>query len=341
MSKRDTILLHLPAYRDPELLPTIASALKSAHFPRRLHFGICRQFHPDDKFDNLHSYRANRQFHVLNVPYQEAKGLPWARAQINEHLLGDQDFILQLDSHHRFAQGWDETLIAMHRELEEKGHRPILTGYLPSYSPVREPHGRVQEPWQQQFAGFYPHGTIFIRPGKMGGWNKMRYPPGSRFLSGHFCFARSAWAREIRHDPDIYFSGEELNLTVRSYTHGWDFFHPHKLLIWHSTMREERAGMLKWDDDARQGVAWWEKQDASRKRVRVLLRVEDHPNVDLTDYDLGSLRSLRDYEKYAGIHFRRRTVQKYTLDHRYPPNPLIKDDELWEHSFAEIPQITA
>jgi Glycosyltransferase (GlcNAc) len=94
----------------------------------------------------------------------------------------------------------------------------------------------------------------------------MQVPAHSRFLSGHFSFARTQWAREIRHDPDIYFSGEELNLTVRSYTHGWDFFHPHKVVIWHSTMREERKNLLKWDDDSKNGIPWGKKQDDSRKR---------------------------------------------------------------------------
>jgi hypothetical protein len=65
--------------------------------------------------------------------------------------------------------------------------------------------------------------------------------------------------------------------------------------------------------------------------------VEDDPTTDLTGYDLGTARSLRDYEKYAGIHFKRRAVQKYTLDNDFPPNPLIKDDELWEHSCTEAP----
>jgi hypothetical protein len=333
MHNRETILVHLPAYRDPELVPTIRSALAQAAHPDRVHFGICRQFHPEDGFDNLDEFRGDARFHIMDVPYREAQGLPWARAKINECLLSDQDFILQLDSHHRFAPAWDETLLGMHAALEAKGHRPILAGYLPSYSPFKEPHGRVAEPWQQQFAGFYPHGTIFIRPGHMAGWKEMSAPPRSRFLSGHFCFARSAWAREVRHDPEIYFSGEELNLTVRSYTHGWDFFHPHQVVIWHSTMREERANKLKWDDDGRNGIPWGKKQEDSRRKIRILLRVEEDPTIDLNGYGLGTVRSLRDYEKYAGIHFQRRTVQKYTLENRFPPNPLIKDDELWEHSF--------
>jgi hypothetical protein len=341
MSSKATILVHIPAYRDPELVPTIESALANARYPARIHFGICRQFNPEDGFDNVDAYRKDRRFHIMDVPHEEARGLPWARAQVNEKLLGDQHFILQLDSHHRFAPGWDQTLIEMHGLLEKRGSRPILAGYLPLYSPRNDPGSRVQEPWQQHFVSFYKHGTIFIRPGALLGWRKMECPPPSRFLSGHFCFARSAWAREIRHDPDIYFSGEELNLTVRSFTHGWDFFHPHRVVIWHSTMREERANILKWDDDHKSGIKWWKKQESSRRKVRLLLRVEDDPSVDLSGYDLGTVRSLRDYERYAGIHFKRRSVQQYTLQNRYPPNPVIKDDELWENSFIENLPITA
>ncbi len=335
MNKKPTILVHLPAYRDPELVPTIKDALAMAKYPKRIHFGICRQFREEDGFDNVDEFRNDKRFHIMDVPYKEAQGLPWARAQINENLLTNQDYILQLDSHHRFAKDWDETLLEMHSGLEAKGYKPILAAYLPLYDPFKEPEGRTPEPWQQTFVSFYPHGTIFIRPGLLHGWQDMTEPPMSRFLSGHFCFARAEWAKEVRHDPDIYFSGEEINLTVRSYTHGYDMFHPHKLVIWHSTMREERAGMLKWDDDSRNGIDFTRKQDYARKKIRVLLQAEEDPTIDLTGYGLGTVRTLRDYEKYAGFNFKTRAVQKYTLDNNYPPNPYIHDDELWERTFME------
>lgn len=335
MNKKETILVHLPAYRDPELIPTIEDALANAKDPKRVHFGICRQYHPEDGFDDLSDYKKDKRFKIYECLYTEAKGLPWARSVINEQLLTNEDYILQLDSHHRFAKNWDETLIEMHNGLEKKGHKPILAAYLPLYNPFNDPVGRTMEPWQQQFACFYPHGTIFIRPALLQGWQDMTEPPMSRFLSGHFCFARSEWAKEIRHDPDIYFSGEELNLTVRSYTHGYDMFHPHKLVIWHSTMREERAGKLKWDDDAKHGVDWWNKQEYARKKIRCLLGVEHDPNIDLTGYDLGKVRTIRDYEKYAGFNFKRKAVQQYTYENKYPPNPHIESDEIWEKSFKE------
>ena len=335
MNKKETIFVHLPSYRDPELVPTIKDALKNAKYPKRIHFGICRQYHPDDKFDDLSEYKNDKRFNIYECLYTEAKGLPWARAVINEQLMGKQDYILQLDSHHRFEKDWDVTLIEMHNQREKQGYKPILAAYLPLYTPFNDPAGRSMEPWQQQFACFYPHGTIFIRPSLLPGWKDMTEAPFSRFLSGHFCFARTEWVREIKHDPDIYFSGEEINLTVRSYTHGYDMFHPHKLVVWHSTMREERSGMLKWDDDAKLGVDWWNRQNTARAKLRQLFRVEDN-GYDLTGYDLGTARTIEDYEAYAGVNFKTKSVQKYTLDNQYPPNQI---DSPWSKSFYHLVNI--
>jgi len=54
-------------------------------------------------------------------------------------------------------------------------------------------------------------------------------------------------------------------------------------------------------------------------------------------FGFGKERSLRDYEKYAGILFKNRSVQQYTLDKRYPPNPYdFNTEEEWLSSFASI-----
>jgi hypothetical protein len=327
----NTIFIHLPAYREPELIPTIRDAIAQAKYPKKLRFGICRQYNDDDGFDNLDEFRNDSRFKIVDIEHKLAKGLPYARARINE-LITDEAYILQLDSHHRFVKHWDVELIGMHKGLEKKGYNPVLTGYLPYYNPFNDPAERTMEPWQQQFAAFYPHGTIFIRPGGIPNWKNLKEPFPSRFMSGHFCFGRTEWAKEIKHDPDIYFSGEELNLTIRSFTHGYDLFHPHKLVIWHATMREERSGKLVWDDQSKRGEDWWTQQNVARAKIRQLLRTEEN-GFDLTGYDIGTVRTIRDYEKYAGIHFKKRSIQKYTSENKFPPNPLIEDDAEWENSF--------
>lgn len=332
--KKRKIFVHLPAYREPELIPTIKDALAQAKYPERIHFGICRQFNPEDGFDNIDEFRDDSRFHIYDMPYEQAKGLAYARSIINEKLLTDQEFVLQLDSHHRFTKNWDTTLIKWYDQLKKEGHNPLLCGYLPYYNPFNDPADRVQEPWYSEAASFYPHGTIFIRPtGFPVDWKKLDKPVPARFISGHFCFGPNKWAKEIKHDPDIFFAGEELNLSVRSFTHGYDLFHPHRVVIWHATMREERDGMLIWDDQYKRGEdAWWKENDRGRAKIRQMLRVEDN-GFDLTGYDLGTVRTLRDYEKYAGIHFKNKSFQKYTKDNQIPPNPIIEDEEEWEDSF--------
>ena len=327
------IFLHLPAYRDPELIPTINDAIKNAKFPNRLVFGICRQFNPEDGFDNLDSFKDDKRFKIIDIPYQEAKGLAFARYQINT-MLENEEYLLQLDSHHRFAKNWDETLIKMHDGLKKDGvEKPILGGYLPSYDPKNDPDGRAMEPWQSIFSCFYPFGTIFIRPMSFIDKSVLKKPVPARFLSGHFSFADNHWGKTIKHDSDIYFSGEEINLTVRSYTHGYDIFHPHKVVIWHSTMREERNGILLWDDQHKRGEDWGSAQANARAKIRQLLRAE-YGGYDLTGYDLGSERSLHDYEKFAGVCFKERSVQEYTANHGIPPNPQMSEEE-WEKSLKK------
>ena len=47
------IFVQIASYRDPQLVPTIENMLAQAKKPKNLVFGICRQYHPEDGFDNL------------------------------------------------------------------------------------------------------------------------------------------------------------------------------------------------------------------------------------------------------------------------------------------------
>ena len=76
-------------------------------------------------------------------------------------------------------------------------------------------------------------------------------------------------------------------------------------------MRDERDGILVWDDQSKAGNdMYWRKQDSGRAKIRQLFRVEDN-GFDLTGYDLGTERSFRDYEIYAGLHFKKRAMQQH------------------------------
>jgi glycosyltransferase involved in cell wall biosynthesis len=313
------------------LLPTIKSAIKNAKKPNNLVFGIARQFKEDDSFDNLDEYSKDKRFRILNIPYNESKGACWARNQIQQLYKGEK-YTLQIDSHMRFAPNWDEEMIKMVKSLQKKGYKkPLLTGYVSSFDPENDPESRVKEPWRMVFDRFIPEGAVFFLPETIPNYQDLTEPIPARFYSAHFCFTLGEFAKEVQHDPEFYFHGEEISISARAYTHGYDLFHPHKTLIWHEYTRKGRT--KQWDDDGK----WVEKNNHCHKKNRSLFGIDGENEMEHGIYGFGKDKSLRDYEKYSGLLFSKRAVQQYTLDKNYPPNPYNFDNEDdWLNSFSSI-----
>ena len=69
------IFIQIASYRDPLLESTVQDAIDQADKPENLVFSICRQFHPDDKFDTLDKWRGDSRFRILDVDWVKAKGV--------------------------------------------------------------------------------------------------------------------------------------------------------------------------------------------------------------------------------------------------------------------------
>jgi hypothetical protein len=233
-----------------QLEKTIKSAIENAKRPKNLVFGIARQFHPEDKFDTLDEYRKDKRFRILDIPFEKSNGACWARNQIQQLYQGEE-YTLQIDSHMRFDKNWDDEMIKMIKQLQKKGHKkPLLTGYVSSFNPDNDPAERIPDPWRMVFDRFIPEGAVFFLPETIPGWQDLKEPVPSRFYSAHYCFTLGEFSKEVQHDPEFYFHGEEISIAARAYTHGYDLFHPHKTLIWHEytrkgrTKHDERMGLI-------------------------------------------------------------------------------------------------
>jgi hypothetical protein len=159
----------------------------------------------------------------------------------------------------------------------------------------------------------------------------MKSPVPARFYSAHYCFTLGEFSTEVQHDPEFYFHGEEISITVRSYTHGYDLFHPHKVLIWHEYTRKGRT--KQWDDDK----DWYLRNTACHVKNRQLLGVDGEKyDGDYSEW-FGTERTIQDYEKYAGLRFESRGIQQETIDKKYPPNTYnFETEEEWKESFSTI-----
>ncbi len=307
-----TIFVSIAAYRDPELVPTIADALRRARYPDDLRFGVCWQ-HGDDEAPPP-ELGAGRM-RVVDVPWRQSRGACWARAQVMK-LWDGEDFFLQLDSHHRFADGWDALLL---EQAERTGAaKPVLSTYASAY----DPNAAAPEPGaatRMLFDRFTPQGVALFQWGAMPDGHASSAPRRARFVSAHLLFSLGRFVEDVPYDPELYFIGEEITLAVRAFTHGYDLFHPGVHVAWHEYTR--RGRVKHWDDHrAGQGVeAPWHERDAVslEKAQRFLVSPE------VSRFGCGDVRSFRDYETYAGLDFRRRFASRAAREGHEPAPPRI------------------
>jgi len=315
------IFVQIASYRDPELNPTLKDLLDKADKPENLKICIAWQHSKEDEWDNLDEYKDDDRFIILDIPYEEAEGACWARNKIQQEY-NDETYTLQLDSHHRFVEGWDTKSIEMLEKLRKKGHKkPLLTSYIPSYDPSNDPEGRVNTPWAMKFDRFIPEGAIFFLPYYLD--TKVEEPIPARFYSGHFTFTDGSFAVEVQHDPNLYFHGEEISLAVRAWTWGYDLFHPNEIIAYHEYTRVGRT--KQWDDDS----TWGDRNTKAHSRVRQLLGIDGEictpcNKSTFKKYGLGEVRTLEEWETFMGIRFSDRSVQQAVLDN-LPPE--IRDEE--------------
>jgi len=314
---KETVFIQIASYRDPELVPTLTSLLENAKYPERLHICIAFQYSEDDAFTkDIEIFSEDKNITILRIPYKEAISACWARNKIQKEYKGET-YTLQLDSHHRFVPNWDEECIKMFKDLQKKGYKkPLLTSYIPAYHPDNDPKGRALEPWGMSFDRFTPEGIVFFLPYHM--TKEQNEPVPARFFSAHFAFTLGQHCKEVPHDPKFYFHGEEITLAVRSYTHGYDLFHPNKILAYHEYTRNGRT--KQWDDDP----TWVNKNNVTHSRVRQLLGVDAEictpcNKKSFDKFGLGEVRTLKDYESYAGIRFSDRSLTEHCTSNKVPP----------------------
>ncbi|WP_059412364.1 GlcNAc-transferase family protein [Cupriavidus basilensis] len=344
---KPTIFVQMASYRDPELIPTLRDLIERADRPDMLRIVVCWQHALHETVSEFfargfakwrldasgqHTVHTlaygDASIELIDVPHMASQGACWARNLIQQQYRAER-YTLQLDSHHRFVDGWDSQLTDMLESLRAASPKPVLTAYLPSYFPHDDPGGRRQNQLEMRFSHFSKRGVVVFCPARLSHATP-RQPVPARFYSGHFTFADGSFSVEVQHDPQYFFLGEEISIAARAYTHGYDLYHPHRLIAWHEYTRKGRTKI--WDDHSAQAKAdgaipmyWGERDNMSYQRNRALFGIDGEPRGDAEfgPYGLGSERTLAEYETYAGIDFTHRGVQRATLEAAPPAQGMV------------------
>ena len=316
-----TIFVSIVSYRDPECQPTIEDLFATASHPRRIHVAAVCQCVPSDGMC-LRRHRRRSGVLVHHIDAGESKGVCWARAKA-QSFFGGEDYYLQVDSHTRFIAGWDEWLV---KAIEERRpeHATVVSTYPSGYTPPRTitrqaAYGIVAKRFNEQGVLMLGSRSVANRS------SSSKLLPGA-FVGACFLFGPGSIVTNVPYDPNIYFFGEEIALSARLWTSGYDIFHPTSPIAFHLWDRSYRR--LHSSDHGRYLV-----DGASSARVRDLLGREQRTLRIMGGLGLGDTRSIREYESYCGVDFSDKIIStRATLGQFEDPNLVYEAP--WSQDFS-------
>jgi hypothetical protein len=316
---RPRIFVSIPSYRDRECQWTLRDMFERARHPERVFAGVCWQTVPDQDRDCFVVRLRPAQVRTIEFHAREARGVGWARAKA-QSLWQGEEYTLQIDSHMRFADDWDEQMLDL--LSASAAPDPVLTVYPPWYRPPdqRESFGR---PRVQMIRRFLPNGLLDFNATPVPDEVALDRPVPTAALSANFIFGSSRILRDVPYDPEIYFDGEEPMLAVRLWTAGFDLFSPHVVVIYHYYLRKDST--RHWDDAVSRETE--ELHNHTLHRFRLLCEPNaftEEEVAELGRYGLGTRRTLAAYEAFAGINFAARSIAVEARHYPFVRSPTTR-----------------
>lgn len=301
------IFVAIASYRDPELSATVKDLFDKAAQPDLIRIGICLQRDPHTEEQCGIITDRRQQVGLLELDYRHSPGANWARVQALS-MRKEEDYVLMVDSHMRFTQGWDDTLIEMLARCPAE--KPVLSAYLPNYNP---PDERMQHPGhllrvRVRRLGEGEDAQLVHVTGTFAPLNDAKRSGlySSPFVVGNFIFSRRVMVEEIPIDPYFAFYGDEISYGARLWTHGYDVFQPDQVVLYHYWVRKEHLPIQEYrmPHTGKSRLSWL------RGRHLLGLAPCDDPAAlqEIEQYGLGNERALAGLWAFAGVDWAAGTV---------------------------------
>jgi hypothetical protein len=298
----NTIFISIASYRDNQCPITLQSIYENAENPERVYVGICQQNKDDDivcydkKSNSSIVNKYNSNIRIIKLHHHEAKGPTWARYLCSK-LWDGEDYYFQIDSHTKLVKSWDTRLINMINKIPKQKivishYPPIIEEYKSDQNVKIVP--RICEAFfnERDMISFKQSENIDTK-------DELYEVP---FVAAGMFFCKSTFLKDLPFDPnlDYLFVGEEILLSTRFWTNGWDIYTPSENIAYHFYTRENEPKI--WTDLNYSDINALEK-------VKKMLELNNNTFVD-NYYGLGKIRSLKDYYEFAGIDVKNRKVVK-------------------------------
>lgn len=302
---RMTIAVAIPSFRDPELCNTIRDCFAKAAYPERVKIYVVEQNGENDAFDCHARNSGIPPFHLVykTLHWKDAKGPTWARHLLNG-MIKDEDFIMGLDSHIRFEPAWD----VFHIDEIYKTKRPnhtVLSLYPSGFERIATPDGRLfykigarKEYRTSELDKFDNEGNLtFITHSRSWKQFEPRYAP---MIAAGYYFVHSNFKNIVPWSPKTphLFFGEEMLLSARAFTHGFDIMVPSQCYIYHEWSRGYRVNFAA--------------NEPERQKSLIYLKGILNQTIQDDEFGLGNKRSLQDYWRFIGVDYAKKEIVNKT-----------------------------
>lgn len=306
------IFINIASYRDQLLTNTLQSAYDNAKFKENLIFGVFEQEYADDCI-TLSNFNFRKQIRYKRIDPNLTKGVCWARNKINEMYDGE-DYYLQIDAHTIFTQDWDRIFLDSHNKIKLYHEKPIITAYPNNFAFLEDGSFKFSE---------YDKNTICIircleERNEM--FKNMGFLPPSGYyftsshdiLHGYFIgccciFADGSFATEVKFNPNIFFGGEESDISLRAWTRGYNFFHVKELPLYHC-WEKNYGGVIFRDFNDIEIISEPKFSIDSVEQIHDLVN-----GITTGDYGLGNDRTIDQYKDFSGLDYVNKVCKENNL----------------------------
>jgi len=296
-----SIFIQIPSYRDFELNKTIASAVNNASSQNTLHFGIHQCLLFDSEIVINTNYPHWIKIDSVDSTAPENIGLQKSRYIANK-FYNNENYYFQIDAHMRFVKNWDIKAIEMINWYISIGiDNPLITAYPSSY-------WYLDDGISEHHTDYYPTKILFVQ--NLDQFKRTLIPLNTAYPTNKYCgytasvsggciFTLGSFAN-IEPNQKIAFWGEEPLIAARAFTHGFNLVTSPEHLVSHLYASDQPFSKIRRHHVWKDFPKIWDKMDTVSKQEYRSIFTDRRVGDDA----LGSVKSLEEYEEFAGLDFR-------------------------------------
>ena len=249
----ETIFVSIASYRDYRCPKTVRQLFNQATYPSRMRVGIVDQIKPGTDLNCAKPERPCSEnpddilckySHLIDVYEMDASLAvgPVLARHIGNRMYRGEYFVMQSDAHMEFVKGWDVDIIK--QWYSANNEMAVLSTYVSSVD--------------DHYNFTTGLNTVSSRPkmcntdfdiddsdNRLANLMHGQQPEGNPDVSGTptlspfwaagFSFARGHFLVQVPYDRylPMVFQGEEINIGLRGFTYGYDFYAPERSVLFH------------------------------------------------------------------------------------------------------------